>query len=148
MLIFFSPALCAVSLIFTDRTEGVGSLVRSTRYLGQLTAKPIAVRGPANVLLIPACQPLAGLIAQKRDMYRCRYITRSAADALKASERIYFTAPFTTPVDDLFLADHIEDDDRDQRQQIGRERQVVVRTELRLECQLRQRQCVLILSLT
>ena len=45
-------------------------------------------------------------------------------------------------IDDLFLADHIEDDDRDQRKQIRCKRQVVVRTELRLECQLCQRQCI------
>ena len=43
----------------------------------------------------------------------------------------------------LFLADNIEDNNRYQRQQIGSKRQIIVCTELRLECQLCQRQRVL-----
>ena len=42
-------------------------------------------------------------------------------------------------VDNLLLADDIEDDDRNQCKQIGRKRQIVVRTELSLERQLCQR---------
>ena len=46
-------------------------------------------------------------------------------------------------IQDLFLADNVEDQNGDQGQQIGRERQVIVGSKLGLEVQLRQRQRIL-----
>ena len=74
------------------------------------------------------------------------HISPARYDALMRIRARLFHGAVYHSVDDLFLADHIEYNNRDQCQQIGRERQVVVRTELRLECQLRQRQCVLSFS--
>lgn len=97
---------------------------------------------PGKCLLIQACQPLAGLIGTKAGHVPMPVHNPLCGRCLKSIRTYLLHSAVYNTIDDLFLADHIEDDDRNQRKQIRCKCQVVVRTELRLECQLCQRQCV------